>query len=76
MESKEQQEETAQQMDMFHIAETQLADEISKLDVMAMTPIEALQTLFEIAEKGKRVVNRGKEEVYAENPTVGCKNHQ
>jgi len=53
VESKEQQEETAQQMDMFHIAETQLADEISKLDVMAMTPIEALQTLFELQKKAK-----------------------
>lgn len=38
---------------MFHIAETQLADEISKLDVMAMTPIEALQTLFELQKKAK-----------------------
>ena len=53
VESKEQQEETTQQMDMFHIAETQLADEISKLDVMAMTPIEALQTLFELQKKAK-----------------------
>lgn len=57
---------------MFHIAETQLADEI-KLDVMAMTPIEALQTLFELQKKAKVIAPR---KVYAENPTVGCKNHQ
>ena len=53
MESKEQQEETAKQIDMFNIAETQLADELCKLDVMAMTPIEALQTLFELQKKAK-----------------------
>lgn len=51
VESGEQQEETAKQMDVFHIAETQLAEEILKLDVMAMTPIEALQTLFELQKK-------------------------
>ena len=53
VESKEQMEEAAQQMDMFHIAENQLADELSKLDVMAMTPIEALQKLFELQKKAK-----------------------
>ncbi len=53
VESKEQAEETAKQIDMFHIAETQLADEILKLDVMAMTPIDALQTLFELQKKAK-----------------------
>ena len=53
VESKEQQEETAKQIDMFNIAETQLADELCKLDVMAMTPIEALQTLFELQKKAK-----------------------
>ena len=53
VESKEQQEETAKQIDMFNMAETQLADELCKLDVMAMTPIEALQTLFELQKKAK-----------------------
>ena len=53
MESKEQQEETAKQIDMFNIVETQLTDELLKLDVMAMTPIEALQALFELQKKAK-----------------------
>lgn len=53
VESKENMEETAKQVDMFHVAEHQMIDEILKLDVMAMTPIEALQTLFELQKKAK-----------------------
>ncbi|WP_317853977.1 DNA mismatch repair protein MutS [Chakrabartyella piscis] len=53
MESKEQQEEVAMQMDMFSVKESQLVDEILKLDVMAMTPIEALQAIFELQKKAK-----------------------
>ena len=53
VESKEQAEEAAQQIDMFHIAQTQLMDEILKLDVMAMTPIDALQALFELQKKAR-----------------------
>ena len=52
IESKEVLEE-AKQVDMFSIKENQMIDEISKLDVMAMTPIEALQTLFELQKKAK-----------------------
>lgn len=52
-ESGENAEEVAKQVDMFSIAENIMIDEISKLDVMAMTPIEALQTLFELQNKAK-----------------------
>ncbi|MCD8036069.1 MAG: DNA mismatch repair protein MutS [Clostridiales bacterium] len=52
-ESKEAAEETAVQMDMFSMQETQLADEISKIDVMSLTPIQALQTLFDLQNKIK-----------------------
>lgn len=53
VESKENSEEAAKQIDMFSIGENVMIDEISKLDVMSMTPIEALQTLFELQKKAK-----------------------
>ena len=52
-ESKETIEDTAKQVDMFHIKEDQMIDEILKLDVMKMTPIDALQTLFELQNKAR-----------------------
>ncbi len=52
-ESKEQAEETAQQVDMFHLEETQMLEEIKQLDIMAMTPMEALQKLFDLQKKAK-----------------------
>lgn len=52
-EAKEAAEETANQMDMFSIKETQIIDEINKIDVMSMTPIQALQALFDLQHKTK-----------------------
>ena len=52
-ESKENAEESAKQIDMFSVGENQMIDEISKLDVMTMTPIEALQKLFELQKKAR-----------------------
>ncbi len=52
-ESQEQSQQKTQQLDMFSFKETQLLEEIKQLDVMAMTPIEALQELFEIQKKAK-----------------------
>ncbi len=52
-ESQEMIEEKAKQMDMFSIKETQMIEEINNLDIMAMTPIEALQTLFDLQKKSK-----------------------
>ena len=43
----------AEQVDMFNINETQLADEINKIDVMGLTPLQALQTLFDLQKKTK-----------------------
>ena len=40
-------------MDMFTMNETQIIDEINKIDVMKLTPIEALQTLFDLQKKTK-----------------------
>ena len=52
-EAKEAAEETAVQMDMFNIQETQIIDEINKIDVMSLTPIQSLQTLFDLQNKIK-----------------------
>ncbi len=51
--SKEATEDIAKQVDMFMMQETQIIDEINKLDVMAMTPMEALQFLFDLQKKVK-----------------------
>ena len=53
VESQEQQEETVQQVNMFNMGEMQLTEELKQLDVMAMTPIEALQKLFDLQKKAK-----------------------
>jgi len=53
IESAERQAAEATQVDMFSIQENQLIDDLSKMDVMSMTPIEALQTLFELQKKAK-----------------------
>ncbi|GFI61227.1 DNA mismatch repair protein MutS [Clostridiales bacterium] len=52
-ESMEEAENNATQLDMFNIKETQLIDEINKIDVMSLTPIQALQTLFDLQNKIK-----------------------
>jgi len=44
---------TSMQMDVFTINDTQLADEINKIDVMSLTPIQALQVLFDLQKKTK-----------------------
>lgn len=53
VEAKEAAEETATQVDMFNMKETQIIDEINKIDVMSLTPIQALQTLFDLQNKTK-----------------------
>ena len=52
-ESQEEIEDIIQQVDMFTMKETQIIEEISELDIMAMTPVEALQTLFNLQKKVK-----------------------
>ena len=52
-ESKEAAEEEAVQIDMFNIKENQIIDDINKIDVMSLTPIQALQTLFDLQNKIK-----------------------
>ena len=52
-ESEENSTQTTTQMDMFSIQETQIIDEINKIDVMNLTPMEAMQTLFDLQKKVK-----------------------
>ncbi len=46
-------EETTKQMDMFTMKETTIIDEINNINVMNLTPIEALQVLFDLQNKTK-----------------------
>ena len=52
-EAKEAAEEEVVQIDMFNIKENQIIDDINKIDVMSLTPIQALQTLFDLQNKIK-----------------------
>lgn len=44
-----------QQQDLFNYSRTELIDELSKLDVLSMSPMEALNTLFLIREKARKL---------------------
>ena len=52
-ESKELNEQESTQIDMFTMKETQLIDEINKIDVMKLIPIEAMQVLFDLQKQTK-----------------------
>ncbi len=52
-ESAAQAEEEAKQVELFNLKENQLADDLCKLDIMSLTPIEALQVLFDLQKKAK-----------------------
>lgn len=43
------------QVDLFHFAQTELVEEIKKLDVMAMTPMDAMNELFLLKEKARKL---------------------
>lgn len=53
LESMEQSENKIKQVDIFTVKETQMIEEINKIDVMALTPIEAIQVLFDLQKKAK-----------------------
>lgn len=44
-----------QQQDLFNYSRTELIDELSKLDVLSMSPMEALNTLFLLREKARKL---------------------
>ena len=51
--SQEMAQETAKQMDMFTAQETRIVDELNKIDVMSLTPMEAIQVLFDLQKKSR-----------------------
>ncbi|MEA4816824.1 MAG: DNA mismatch repair protein MutS [Lachnospiraceae bacterium] len=53
IDSKEEVEKTSVQMDIFTIKENQILEELNKIDVLSLTPIEAIQTLFELQKKSR-----------------------
>ncbi len=50
-----QQKGEDKQVDLFHFAQTELIEEIKKLDVMAMTPMDAMNELFLLKEKARKL---------------------
>ena len=53
IEAKQETEDIFQQIDMLSMKEMQIIEEISNIDVMSMTPMEALQIVFELQKKIK-----------------------
>ena len=50
----DEQEKQPKQVNLFEAPAMDLVEEIRSLDVMAMTPIDALNTLFTLREKARR----------------------
>ncbi|NMD38098.1 MAG: DNA mismatch repair protein MutS [Christensenellaceae bacterium] len=48
-------EETVTQTDFFHIKHDELVEYIKKIDVMSLTPIQAISELFKISEKANKI---------------------
>ncbi len=51
----EQKKKALRQTDMFHMKQDELVEELQALDVLAITPMEALNTLFRLREKARRL---------------------
>ena len=43
------------QVDLFAYKQTELVEELKALDVMAMTPMDALNALFTLREKARKI---------------------
>jgi len=43
------------QMDMFHLPQDDLIEELKELDVLSVTPMDALNILFRLREKARRL---------------------
>jgi DNA mismatch repair protein MutS len=51
----EHKKKATRQTDMFHVKQDELVEELQTLDVLAITPMEALNTLFRLREKARRL---------------------
>ena len=43
------------QTDLFHLGQDELVDELKNLDVLSITPMDALNILFRLREKARRL---------------------
>lgn len=51
----EKKKKQAKQTDMFHMAQDELVEELQNLDVLSLTPMDALNILFRMREKARRL---------------------
>jgi len=51
----EKKKKEARQTDMFHLAQDDLIEELQNLDVLSVTPMDALNILFRLREKARRL---------------------
>ena len=51
----EKKKKEAKQMDMFHLAQDDLIEELQNLDVLSVTPMDALNILFRLREKARQL---------------------
>jgi len=47
--------ERSEQVSLFNSAATELVEELSELDVMGITPMEAMNLLFQLKERARRI---------------------
>ena len=53
--SAQKKKKQAKQTDMFHLAQDELIEELQELDVLSVTPMDALNILFRLREKARRL---------------------
>lgn len=51
----EKRKKEAKQTDLFHLAQDDLIEELQNLDVLSITPMDALNILFRLREKARRL---------------------
>ena len=51
----EQKKKASRQTDMFHLQQDELIEELKTLEVLSITPMDALNTLFRLREKARRL---------------------
>ncbi|MDD3214834.1 MAG: DNA mismatch repair protein MutS, partial [Eubacteriales bacterium] len=51
----EKKKKANRQTDLFHLEQDKLVEELKELDVLAITPMDALNTLFRLREKARRL---------------------
>ena len=51
----EKRKKAARQTDLFHLEQDALMEELRTLDVLSITPMDALNTLFRLREKARRL---------------------